>query len=142
LIDFTFTFKGEDDMATNTLPGGDFRTEDVKNKVKEVGNVATEKAKTMAAGIGQKAEDATAAVGDSMKSLAGTIREHSPQTGMLGSASTSVAQGLECGADYLQHQGLQGIANDLTTMIRRNPIPALFVGFGVGFLAARALSRR
>jgi hypothetical protein len=129
-------------VATNTLPGSEFKTEDVKNKIKETGAAAAEKAKGVMSGIGQRAEDATAAVGDSMKSLAGTIRENTPHSGMLGSASTSVAQGLECSADYLKQQGLQGMFDDVTSVVRRNPIPALLLGIGVGFLVARAVSRR
>ena len=34
-------------------------------------------------------------------------------------------------------QGFSGLAEDMTTMIRRNPIPALLIGFGLGFLLAR-----
>ena len=34
------------------------------------------------------------------------------------------------------------IANDVTNLIKRNPIPALFVGIGVGFLLARACTPR
>ena len=41
---------------------------------------------------------------------------------------------------YLREEGLSGLASDLTDMIRRNPIPALLIGLGVGFLLARALS--
>jgi uncharacterized membrane-anchored protein YhcB (DUF1043 family) len=29
------------------------------------------------------------------------------------------------------------MTDDLTNLIRRNPIPALFVGIGIGFLLAR-----
>ena len=32
--------------------------------------------------------------------------------------------------------------NDVTAVIRRNPIPALMIGFGVGCLLACALSSR
>jgi uncharacterized membrane-anchored protein YhcB (DUF1043 family) len=34
------------------------------------------------------------------------------------------------------------MAEDFTGMIRRNPIPALLIGVAVGFLIARATSRR
>lgn len=129
-------------MPTNTLHGMETKPEEVKNKVKDAASSAADRAKGVLSDIGQRAEDATAAVGDSMKSLAGTIRDHTPQTGMLGSASSSVAQSLECGGNYLEHQGLQGIGNDLTAIIRRNPIPAMLIGVGVGFLVARAASRR
>jgi len=30
------------------------------------------------------------------------------------------------------------MGDDITNMIRRNPIPALLVGIGIGFLLARA----
>ena len=33
------------------------------------------------------------------------------------------------------------MAEDLTDLIRRNPIPALLVGVGLGFLLARATTR-
>jgi hypothetical protein len=73
-----------------------------------------------------------------MKSLAGTIREKAPHGGFVGQASSTVAETLERGGRYLEEQGLSGIGDDLTNLIRRNPIPALLVGIGVGFLLARA----
>jgi hypothetical protein len=79
------------------------------------------------------------AVGSGMESLAGTIRQHAPDSGMLGTASQKVARGLESGGRYLQEEGLRGIGEDLTNLIRRNPIPALLIGLGLGFLIGRAL---
>ena len=58
---------------------------------------------------------------------------------MFGSASSSLAHSLESGGRYLQEEGLKGIADDMTNLIRRNPIPALFVGIGIGFLLARSM---
>jgi len=34
------------------------------------------------------------------------------------------------------------MAEDFTSMIRRNPVPSLLIGVAVGFLIARATSRR
>jgi hypothetical protein len=73
-----------------------------------------------------------------MKSVAETIREKSPQTGLVGSASATVAHTLESGGRYLEQQGFKGLASDLTDFIRRNPIPALLVGVGIGYMLARA----
>jgi hypothetical protein len=137
---------------------------DVKNQAKEVGQQAMDKARDVASSaadkareigsnvshaageaasnIGQRAEDATSSVGGGMKSLASQVREHGPREGMLGSATSAVADSLERGGRYLQEEGLQGIGEDLTALIRRNPIPALLVGIGVGFLLARATSSR
>jgi hypothetical protein len=77
-----------------------------------------------------------------MKSLASTIREKGPHEGMLGSASSAVANSLESGGRYLQEEGLGGIGDELTGLIKRNPLPSVLIGIGIGFLIARATSSR
>jgi ElaB/YqjD/DUF883 family membrane-anchored ribosome-binding protein len=106
---------------------------------RDMASQAGKKASEAASYVGQKAEDATSSVGSSMKSLAGSIREHTPN--MLGGAGSAVASTLESGGRYLEEQGLSGIGEDLTDLIRRNPIPSLLIGIGVGFLIARATRR-
>jgi len=93
----------------------------VADKTRETASAMAEKASEMATNVGHKAEDATAAVGCGMKSLAGSIREHAPESGMLRSASSSVADTLESGGRYLQEHGLEGLGADLTSLVRRNP---------------------
>ena len=90
-------------------------------------------------GIGGKAEYAAAAVGAGMESLGETIRQHTPNAGMLGNASHAVSDRLESGGHYLEEKGLKGIGEDLTNMIRSNPVPALLVGIGFGFLLAKIM---
>lgn len=105
------------------------------------GNAASSVAQTagnVASTVGEKAEDAVHAVGGEMKSLAGTIREKGPHGGMLGSASSAVASTLESGGRYLEEEGLSGMGKDVTNLIRRNPLPAVLIGIGIGFLLARA----
>jgi hypothetical protein len=92
--------------------------------------------------VGDKANEATSAVGGGMKSLAGTIRQHTPHEGVLGTASASVADTLESSGRYLQEEGLGGMADDVTNLIRRNPIPAVLIGIGIGFLLAKVTSTR
>jgi len=111
------------------------------DKAKDVaGNVAG-KAKDMASTVGNKAEDATHAVGSGMQSLAGTMRENMPHGGMLGSATSSIASGLDSTGRYLKEEGLSGIADDMTNLVRRNPLPAMLCGVALGFILARATSR-
>jgi hypothetical protein len=114
----------------------------VTEKARDAASSVASTASDVASNVGQRAEDATSAVGGSMKSLASTIRENAPQSGFVGSASSAVASTLEGGGQYLQEQGLGGVADDVTNLIRRNPIPALLVGIGIGFLIARATTRR
>lgn len=116
--------------------------EQLKSKASEAASSMTDKAKQAAATVGNKAEDATHAVGSGMKSLADTIRDRGPREGALGSATSSLASGLESSGRYLQQHNISGIAEDLTELMRRNPVPVLLMGVGFGFLLARALVRR
>jgi hypothetical protein len=116
------------------------RAEAAGETAKEFASGIGEKAKEAASAVGQKADDAVAAVGGGMRSLAETIREKSPHEGMLGRASSSVAGTLDTGGRYLQDEGLSGMAEDVTNLIRRNPIPAMLIGVGLGFLLARLLT--
>lgn len=115
---------------------------DVANKAKETGAALAQKAGEATSYVGKKADDATAAVGAGMKSVASTIRDKGPEKGVLGSANSAVADTLDQGGRYLQEKGLSGIGNDMTEVIRRNPIPAVLVGIGLGYLVARALTPR
>jgi len=111
------------------------------DKAKQAASSVADKAKQAASSMGQKAEDATHAVGSGFKSLGETIRDKGPREGVLGTATSSVAEGLENTGQYLQQHGLGGIAKDMTNLIRNNPIPALLVGVGLGFILARATMR-
>jgi hypothetical protein len=102
---------------------------------------AMDKAHELASTASRKVDEATAALGEKVKSMAGTIRERAPHEGMLGNASGMVADTLDNAGRYLQEEGLVGMAEDVTELIRRNPIPALFVGVGIGFLLAKAFRR-
>jgi len=114
----------------------------VMDKAKDTAGNVMDKAKDTAADLGKKAESATHAVGHGMKSLGGTLRENMPREGVIGAAASSVASGLESSGQYLERESLQGIADDVTNLIRRNPIPALFLAVGLGFILARATSSR
>jgi len=88
---------------------------------------------------GKKAEEWTAAAGNKVESLADTIRDRGPGAGMLGKANEAVASTVEKTGEYLQDKNLHGMMNDMTDLIKRNPIPALLVGLGVGYLLGRSM---
>jgi len=58
---------------------------------------------------------------------------------VLGTPAQAVAAGLEKGGRYLEQEGLSGMMDDVTDLIRRNPVPALLIGMGIGFLVGRTL---
>ncbi|MFA6243712.1 MAG: hypothetical protein WC655_22415 [Candidatus Hydrogenedentales bacterium] len=100
------------------------------------------KAEDAATFVGQKTEEAGAAVGGSLRSLGNTVRERGPESGMAGDATTAVADSLESSGRYLQEEGLKEMAEDVTKLIRRNPIQSLVIGVAAGYLVGRAMSPR
>jgi hypothetical protein len=123
------------DKATDEAKG---MASNVMHKAEDAASFVGQKASDAASYLGHRTEDATGSVAHTMKSLGGSIREYAPREGMMGSAGQAVAEGLETGSRYLEEHGLRDIGDDLTNMIRRNPIPALLLGIGVGYLLARA----
>jgi hypothetical protein len=114
----------------------------ISQKAGDVASAAAHKAGDVASTIGHKAEDATAAVGHGMQSAAGTVREYSPDQGVIGSAGRGVADAIEGAGKYVEDRNLTGMMDDMTNLVRRNPIPALLLGLGVGFLIGRLLTPR
>jgi len=92
-------------------------------------NVAN-KAQDMASNVADKAREAAATVADKAKQAASAV----------GQGAENATHGLGSGMKSLG-ETLRGMANDLTDLIRRNPIPALLIGVGIGFILARATSR-
>jgi len=90
--------------------------------------------------VGQKAGDATHAVGSSLRSAGEGIRGAAPNQDMIKGAANTVADTLDSAGRYLEDEGLGGIAEDMTGLIRRNPIPSLLIGVGIGFLLGRVMA--
>jgi len=145
------TFKKDEgnkakDQATQAVDKGreaaSHAGEAVSHAASAVGQAVGQKASEVGNAIGQKAEDATAAVGSGMQHLADKVRDNAPQQGVLGTASRSVAGAIDDAGKYVEDKNLSGMMDDMTGLIKRNPIPALLIGVGVGFLIGRVLSSR
>jgi uncharacterized protein YjbJ (UPF0337 family) len=95
------------------------------------------KAQELGATSTSKANEAAAVVGEKIGSLAGVIRENAPREGAIGTTATTVADGLESASSYLQDKKFEHLAKDLTGLVRSYPIPALLVGFCLGYFLAR-----
>jgi len=122
-------------MANTAIPGG------VKNKAEEVKGKVEDAAKNFGHQVGERADDAATAAGRGMQTVAGTIRDHAPHEGYLGAAADTVSKTIEKGGQYLQNEKFSGMMEDVTDVVRRNPVPTLLLAVGVGFLLSRALSR-
>ena len=156
--------KGEFIMATPTTPlkGKDEnRINPTLEKAKEAGSQAWDKAKEAgsqalgtakeaassvggmvhqaADSVGKTAENLTSSAGSSLKNLGETLGQNAPHEGMLGSASQTVANSLRDSGKYIEESGLSGMADDVTQLIRQNPVTAILIGLGIGFMIGRAL---
>jgi hypothetical protein len=94
-------------------------------KAKDMGSQAIEKAKDMGSDAIEKAKGYASDVSEQASQAASRI-------------GTKVGQTYEQGRDYVKERGLSGMGEDITDVIRRNPLPAMLVGLGIGFLLARA----
>jgi len=129
------------DAAGKALEAGHAAAGVAADKAREVAGEALKAGQHAVHAMGNAAENATNRVGEGIQNLGQTVRQHAPDSGMLGSAGKTMASTLEEGGRYIQEEGLSGMADDLTSLIKKNPIPALLVGVGIGFLLARLTSR-
>ena len=101
-----------------------------------------DKAENLVSKAGEKADDAVGAVGSGMKSVADTLREKAPDSGVLGTVASKTADTLDSAGCYLRDEGVTGIFEDMTNCMRRNPTAVLLTGLGLGVLLAYATRRR
>lgn len=113
---------------------------DIAGRAKQAAGTVADKARDAARAAGEKADQALSSTGSTVAGMGSRMREGGPQEGYLGRANSAVAGTIEQTGRYLEEHGLSGMADDMTSMIRRNPIPAVLVGVGVGFLLARLTS--
>jgi hypothetical protein len=120
------------------------------DKARDVARTAVETVRDSATGVMDRAKDVAGNVGDRAKDLAGNVAESARDwaTGAVGAvkdsdvvnkASDYVSDALETGSRYFQEHNFKDMADDVAGVIRRNPIPALLVGIGLGFILARSL---
>lgn len=112
------------------------------HRAQEAGSSVAQQASHLASQATEKTDDALSRAGQGMTSLADQMRQNAPQEGMLGTASSAVADRLRQSGQYLQEHGVRDIADDMGGLVRRYPLPALCLGFGFGFLLGMALTRR
>lgn len=128
--------------ATSAMEGVKSTANYVADQAKEMASNASKSAANVGSYLDSKAEDATCAIGGGLKAAGQAIRQNAPQEGRLGQASSAIAQTLNETGEYVEREGLEGIGKDLAALVKRNPIPSLIIGIGLGFLVARAAMNR
>jgi len=114
---------------------------DAAAKARETAQSVSDMARQAAATAAQRADEITANAGQSMKELGRKIHENAPSDGMLGRASQAVASSLRDGGEYLEDTTMSGLAQSVTDMIKKNPVPAVLIGLGLGMMLGRITRR-
>jgi len=133
--------KSMQDAASSVADKARETAGNVADKAKDFASHTADRAKDFGKSAVNAADTATAKVGSGVETLADKLRDNAPREGMMHTAASKVADTLEKGGRYLEEEGLSGMANDLTGVIKRHPIPAILVGIGIGYLIAHALRR-
>ncbi|MFO1007319.1 MAG: hypothetical protein U0929_15265 [Planctomycetaceae bacterium] len=141
-------------MSSSTKESLDNKFEEVTSNVREkasqaasaIGELASETGGAVGSmasdavhRVGQKADDITSSAGAGIKGLGDKLGQNTPQSGMMGTASQSVAKTVHDGGQYIEDAKLSGMAEDVAQMIRRNPIPAILIALGIGWIVARKM---
>ena len=90
--------------------------------------------------VGKKADNLTASAGVGIQQWGDRLSKNAPHDGVVGSASQAFAKTIREGGEYIEDAKLSGITEDLAVLIRRNPIPAVLIALGLGWMVARKLS--
>lgn len=128
--------------ADGIQSGTDYVAERAQQAVDSVSDYASRGMKGAGEYFDRKSAEATSAVASGFRSAGDALRDRLPHDGAIGQASAAVAQRLEDAGEYIETEGLRGIEDDISELIRRNPITSLMIGIGLGYLVARSLSRR
>jgi hypothetical protein len=128
------------DLASAVLREVQDVASDAGQKAQDWAGSVADKAQETAAAAVHKTDDGIAAVGHKMNALGEKLREAAPTNGAMGSAASAVADELQAEGHYLEGHGLEAIGKDLTDVVRRHPIPALLIGFGIGCLLGMAIA--
>lgn len=133
--------------------GADSRTGNFQNtadRAREATRDAVESARDTATGVMDRARDVVGTVVDKTRDAASTVADTARDwaTGAVGAvkdsdavhkATDAVHEAWETGSQYIHDHNFKDMADDVAGVIRRNPIPALLVGIGLGFVLARSL---
>lgn len=87
--------------------------------------------------VGNQADELTANAGIGIQAFGNSLNRNAPDDGLLRSVSEVVASAARDGGEYLEHAKFTGIVEDVTQVIRRNPLRSVLVALGVGWFLGR-----
>ena len=93
-------------------------------------------------GLAEQGEELGGSIGQTIDSAAHTIQDTFQRTKASARAAMgTVADGIDTSTEYLTDRGMEGVIEDVETLIRRYPVQVLLLGVSVGYLLARSRQR-
>jgi len=114
---------------------------DAAAKARETAQSVSDMARQAASNATKRADEMAASAGQSIKELGKKLGDHAPSQGMLGTASQAVARSLQDGGEFLKETTMAGLAKEVTNLIKKNPLPAVIIGLGLGMMLGRITRR-
>lgn len=93
-------------------------------------------------GLTRSLDDATVTFGQKLQSLGRTIGDRPIPIGHASVASFAASKGLEKAGKYFEQEGFTGVVDDIGDRVKKNPLPFVAVGVGLGILLGRYLLPR
>lgn len=106
----------------------------IKNKATELGNAAAE-----------QFDSGRSAAAGGIASAAASLHDHAedlPGGERVASVAHSAADKLSSTADYIRNHDMDAMVEDVKSLVKNNPGPALLSAIVVGFLLGRSFSSR
>ena len=85
--------------------------------------------------VNTAAQDVAARLTQTAQAMGATVQE------TAATAASAVADTVKGAGGYLQATGMDQIMGDVTSLIRRYPVPAVLIGLGIGLLIGRSLGK-
>ncbi len=112
------------------------KAQDLRTRLSDASQTAKSKTTELATQTAAKAREVTSEFGHQMKEFGDRIRQRSPHESVR-NTTNKVADTLEHAGTYLEEKNLDGMLDDLASVIRRYPLQSLLAGIGIGFLLSR-----
>jgi gas vesicle protein len=132
--------QGQRPNPGNGNPGNTFAS--AKDAVTDKARDVTNRVSEFAGQAKDKAKEVTDQVGDKVSELAGQAKDKAQEWASEAGDAMSYAKdrAQEWATEAAEKTGatVKDLGNELTDLIRRYPAPALLIGFGLGFMIAKA----
>jgi hypothetical protein len=130
---------GSSGGSTGTMSNMQNAAGNVADKARDAARNVTENVRDTATGVMDRAREVAGNVADTARDWASGAVNAVTGSDAVHKAEDYVSDAWESGSRYLQEHSFKDMAEDVAGVIRRNPIPALLVGIGLGFILARSL---